>query len=60
MWKVITIKLFDDWFDSLEEDKDRENILAILLVLQKKGPLLTRPYADTVYSSSYSNMKECW
>lgn len=57
MWQVGTTDLFDEWFDSLN-DTERADVLASLLVLKQKGPLLSRPYADTVYGSAYVNMKE--
>lgn len=56
-WLVKTTDTFDTWFDTLD-DTDRKNVLAAMLVLQQKGPLLPRPYADTVKGSIYSNMKE--
>lgn len=40
------------------DDTDRANVLASLLVLRERGPLLSRPYADTVNGSRYRNMKE--
>ncbi|MBZ2188133.1 type II toxin-antitoxin system RelE/ParE family toxin [Alcanivorax sp. JB21] len=57
MWRVETTDIFDRWFDHLDE-KDRVNVLAGMLVLSRKGPMLSRPYADTVKGSEYSNMKE--
>lgn len=57
MWLVETTDTFDHWFDRLD-DTDRENVLASLLVLQETGPMLSRPYADTVKGSCHSNMKE--
>lgn len=57
MWKVETTELFDSWFDALD-DVDRKNVLVSLLLLEAKGPTLSRPYADTVQGSSYKNMKE--
>lgn len=39
------------------DDTDRENVLAAILVLQEKGPMLSRPYGDSVYGSKQSNMK---
>lgn len=56
-WLVKTTDRFDAWFDGLK-DKDRENVLACMLVLQSLGPGLSRPYADTVKGSRYANMKE--
>lgn len=57
MWKIKTTDTFDRWFASLN-DTDRVSVLAALLVLREKGPGLSRPYADTVRGSRYSNMKE--
>lgn len=57
MWWIETTDLFDSWFDALE-DTDRANVLASLLVLRETGPMLSRPYADTVKGSRHSNMKE--
>lgn len=57
MWAIETTDVFDKWFDALD-DTDRINVLASLLVLRQQGPLLPRPYADTVKGSSFTNMKE--
>lgn len=57
MWLIETTDTFDIWFDALN-DIDRANVLASMMVLREKGPLLTRPYADTVNGSRHSNMKE--
>lgn len=57
MWTIKTTDTFDNWFASLN-DTVRVSVLAALLVLREKGPGLSRPYADTVRGSRYSNMKE--
>lgn len=57
MWEIETTDTFDKWFKDLS-DTDRENVLATILVLKEKGPLLSRPHADSVYGSIHSNMKE--
>ncbi len=57
MWDVITTDRFDEWFDSMD-DNDRANIIAGMLLLEAKGSALSRPYADTVEGSKFSNMKE--
>ena len=57
MWRIETTDTFDRWFDALS-DNDRANVLAAMLVLRERGPMLARPYADSVYGSSHSNMKE--
>jgi len=57
MWDVITTDRFDESFDSMD-DNDRANIIAGMLLLEAKGLALSRPYADTVEGSKFSNMKE--
>lgn len=57
MWKIETTDTFDEWFEALD-DIDKENVLASILLLQHQGPMLSRPYADTVYGSIYNNLKE--
>ncbi|WLI77602.1 type II toxin-antitoxin system RelE/ParE family toxin [Kosakonia sp. H02] len=57
MWQIEMTETFDDWFSSLG-DNDRASVLAALMVLRAKGPLLPRPYADTIKGSRYNNMKE--
>lgn len=57
MWSIETTDTFDEWFDSLD-GTDRANVLASMIVLRERGPMLSRPYADTVNGSSYNNMKE--
>ncbi|MEA9392076.1 type II toxin-antitoxin system RelE/ParE family toxin [Acerihabitans sp. TG2] len=57
MWLIETTDRFDRWF-STSNDSNRASILAALIVLREKGPNLSRPYADTVQGSRYSNMKE--
>lgn len=57
MWVIETTDRFDAWY-SMQNDTDRECILASLLVLRAKGPQLGRPYADTINGSRYANMKE--
>ncbi|MDX1525858.1 MAG: type II toxin-antitoxin system RelE/ParE family toxin [Pseudidiomarina maritima] len=57
MWTIRTTDRFDAWFDALD-DTDKENVIASLLLLQSEGPFLSRPYADTLYGSVHSNLKE--
>lgn len=57
MWEVETTDVFDAWFDELD-DTDRANVLASMILLEERGPLLSRPYADTVNGSQHRNMKE--
>ena len=57
MSTIETTDIFDEWFDTLD-DIDRTNMLASMIVLQERGPMLSKPYADTVKGSCHSNMKE--
>lgn len=57
MWEIETTDIFDEWYDALDSS-DRGNVLASLLLLQTRGPMLPRPYADSVYGSRHNNMKE--
>ncbi|MDU4094656.1 MAG: type II toxin-antitoxin system RelE/ParE family toxin [Pantoea sp.] len=57
MWIVILSQRFDNWL-SEQENALQEKILADLGKLKVYGPDLPRPYADTVKSSHYKNMKE--
>ncbi|EMG9189022.1 TPA: type II toxin-antitoxin system RelE/ParE family toxin [Klebsiella pneumoniae] len=57
MWKIVTTDNFTAWFAE-QDDGDRAAILAAMLVLEKRGPGLPKPYADTVKGSRYTNMKE--
>ena len=54
---IKTTDTFERWFISFN-DTDRASVLAALLVLREKGPGLSRPYADTLRGSRYSDMKE--
>ncbi|MGL5077073.1 MAG: type II toxin-antitoxin system RelE/ParE family toxin, partial [Waterburya sp.] len=45
------------WFESLEENLQDE-ILAVVGLLEREGPNLSRPRADTLEDSKYPNMKE--
>lgn len=57
MWPIEQTETFEEWYFSLPE-ADRENVLTSILLLRERGPMLSRPYADTVYGSKYTNMKE--
>jgi len=57
MWVVDRTEEFAEWIKQLDEDA-KEAILKSLLILQKIGPLLGRPYVDTIKESKHKNMKE--
>jgi hypothetical protein len=56
-WSVFFHEEFEVWFDG-QDDALKEAIAAILDVLKEEGPLLGRPYVDTVKGSTFLNMKE--
>lgn len=56
MWEVRTTDRFDVWFDNLD-DVDRACVLAGMLLLKERGPLLARPFAYSVAGSAFANMK---
>jgi hypothetical protein len=57
MWEILFHPKFEEWFDQQEEPV-REAIASILDVLEEEGPLLGRPYVDTIKDSRFTNMKE--
>jgi len=57
VWKIYRTDEFKDWFDSLEEISITA-IVTDLLILEKYGPSLGRPYVDTLKGSKISNLKE--
>jgi len=56
-WMVLFDSDFEAWLESQEEGLQNE-IAAHITLLEEYGPLLPRPYADTVKGSKYGNMKE--
>jgi len=57
MWTVLLSPRFESWLNEQEEAL-QEKMLADLGKLKVYGPDLPRPYADTLKSSQYKNMKE--
>ena len=57
MYIVETTPVFDEWLEQ-QPLAVRKKILASLLLLQQQGYELSRPHADTLYGSRFSNMKE--
>ena len=41
-----------------QDDRAKEAILSVVLLLKEFGPLLKRPYADTLKGCSIKNMKK--
>ncbi len=57
MWEIDTTETYDRWHAGLT-DKEEARVLATLRFLEKQGPMLGRPYADTIKNSRFSHMKE--
>ncbi|WBM72897.1 type II toxin-antitoxin system RelE/ParE family toxin [Buttiauxella sp. WJP83] len=57
MWEVITTDVFDRWFLA-QANALREDVLAVMGILEEMGPQLGRPYVDTLNGSAFPNMKE--
>lgn len=57
MWNIQVTETYKLWHQALSA-KDRARVLAMLDLLEKEGPRLGRPYADTIKGSRFSNMKE--
>lgn len=56
-YEVILLDAFVTWFEKQEEDL-RLRTFAHLDLLEERGPLLSRPYADTLKGSKIANLKE--
>ena len=56
-WEVILQDPLLNWLETLAED-DVLKIYAALELLSTEGPQLSRPYADTLQGSKYTNLKE--
>ena|SRR5690554_824406 len=57
-WKILVTDEYESWFLNLS-DAEQEDILAMVIVLEIKGPNLSRPYADTLKGTDkVKNLKE--
>jgi hypothetical protein len=56
-YEIERTEVFTVWWDSLTED-EQVSVAAIVAVLAEKGPLLGRPYVDTLRGSELPNLKE--
>jgi hypothetical protein len=56
-WSLIYHDEFAAWL-SAQEEKLQDETLAYLEMLKDRGPLLGRPYVDTLKGSSLPNLKE--
>ena len=56
-WTVLLHPEFRAWL--YEQEEGAQDVIFVSLgLLQREGPMLPRPYADTVKGSRYPNMKE--
>lgn len=56
-WDVEFTDEFERWWNGLSED-EQVDVDAKVRLLEKLGPALGRPHADTVRGSRHANMKE--
>lgn len=56
-WVVEFYPAFETEFDGLAEEVQNA-ILARVILLEREGPRLVRPHADTLKGSKHANMKE--
>ncbi len=56
-WIVSFAEEFEPEFDELPQEV-QDAVLARALLLEREGPLLGRPHADTLTGSKHANMKE--
>ena len=57
MWEVEYTDEFLEWWVSLDED-EQDSVTSSIGLLEKRGPALDRPHADTLKGSRHANMKE--
>jgi hypothetical protein len=57
MWKVEYTDEFGRWWKTLTE-QEQIGLVASIELLERFGPQLPRPHADTIKRSRHSNMKE--
>lgn len=56
-WTVSFSEEFEPEFDELQQEV-QDAIFARALLLEREGPSLGRPHADTLIGSKHANMKE--
>jgi hypothetical protein len=57
MWEVEYTDQFGAWWSSLQQ-MEQASVEAAVNALQRDGPALGRPLADTIKGSRYRNLKE--
>lgn len=56
-WVVIVSPEFEKWF-TRQPDEIQNEVAIVVGLLKERGPLLGRPFADTLRHSSIPNLKE--
>lgn len=56
-WEVEFTDEFEEWWETLTAD-EQEYVRVAVDALQERGPVLGRPFVDTVKDSRHQNMKE--
>jgi hypothetical protein len=57
MWDVEFTDEFEEWWRTLDQD-EQVSLAASVGLLERLGPQLGRPHADTLKGSRHANMKE--
>ena len=58
MWEILTVERFDTWMLKLTS-AEQVDILTIIKLLEVHGPMLARPYADSLEGTTkVNNLKE--
>jgi hypothetical protein len=56
-WEVVYTDQFGAWWETLS-DPQQDQIIAVVAVLEERGPALGRPLVDRFANSKLSNLKE--
>ena len=57
MWEVVATQAFEQWLGQ-QSAPTQDAVRFTVRLLMQLGPRLSRPHADTLAGSKYSNMKE--
>ncbi len=58
MWEILTVELFDTWMLDLTQ-AEQVDVLTSIKLLEVHGPMLARPYADSLEDTNkVNNLKE--
>lgn len=57
IWEVEVTDVFEQWWETLNE-AEREDVRAVVGLLEARGPSLPFPYSSAVLTSRHSHMRE--